>query len=189
MKMTVLAVLLQQVELLLAAPPASVSGGPVPGEAEACTRPWTGGCSRGLASAARPLLLAACRRLRSEEVACTALSRIKQVVRLSHNFIVHFSPTAGHGAMRRRTRPAWQTLQSGGGGQRRELAEELAEVQPTPARSLRNLEARASWHTRAIKKKGEKKKKNRGRNKPRLLSGVVCGKKNNKLRTSSCVGG
>lgn len=158
--MTVLAVLLQQVELLLAAPPASVSGRPMPGEAEACTRPWTGGCSRGLASAARPLLLAACRRLRSDEVACTALSRIKQVVRLSHNFIVHFSPTAGHGAMRRRTRPAWQTLQSGGGvgGQRRELAEELAEVQPTPARSLRNLEARASWHTRAIKKKGEKKK-------------------------------
>lgn len=30
----------------------------------------------------------------------TALSRIKQVVRLSHNFIVHLRPTAEHGASR-----------------------------------------------------------------------------------------
>lgn len=64
------------------------------------SRICTGGISRG-PSAARSLPFVdvdGCR-LRGRELACTALSRIKQVVRLSHNFIVHFSPTVGHGAM------------------------------------------------------------------------------------------
>lgn len=52
--------------------------------------------SRGL-SASLLLLIAGCCR---ETLARTALSRIKQVVRLSHNFIVHCSPTAEHGASR-----------------------------------------------------------------------------------------
>lgn len=62
-------------------------------------RIWTGGSSRGL-SAARPCRLVDvdCSGPRSRGLACTALSSIKQVVRLSHNFIVHFSPTEGHGA-------------------------------------------------------------------------------------------
>lgn len=54
------------------------------------------GSSGGL-SASLLLLIAGCCR---ETLARTALSRIKQVVRLSHNFIVHFSPTAEHGASR-----------------------------------------------------------------------------------------
>lgn len=54
------------------------------------------GSSGGL-SASLLLLIARCCR---ETLARTALSRIKQVVRLSHNFIVHFSPTAEHGASR-----------------------------------------------------------------------------------------
>lgn len=90
--------------LVLASP--SASGGAMPGEEEADTRPSTGGCSIGL-TAARPPLLAACGWLRSEETTCMALSKIQQVVRLSHNFIVHFSPTAGHGARQRPTRHGW----------------------------------------------------------------------------------
>ena len=94
--------------LLHVSPPASVPSQssvsawarPMPGEVTD-RRIWTGGSSRGL-SAARPLLSAdwGCCRLRSSEPACTAPSSIKQVVRLSHNFIVHFSPAAGHGAGR-----------------------------------------------------------------------------------------
>lgn len=63
-------------------------------------RIWIGGSSRGL-SAARTLLLVVvvCWRLRNSGLAYTALSSIKQVVTLSHNFIVHISPTEGHGAM------------------------------------------------------------------------------------------
>lgn len=97
-----------KIRLLHVSPPASVPSQssvsawarPMPGEVTD-RRIWTGGSSRGL-SAARPLLSAdwGCCRLRSSEPACTALSSIKQVVRLSHNFIVHFSPAAGHGAGR-----------------------------------------------------------------------------------------
>ena len=89
--------------LLLFSPSASVlsqsavpaSARLIPGEARD-RRPWIGGSSRGL-SAARPLE-EDCGRLRSSRLACTALSSIKQVVRLSHNFIVQLSLTGGHGA-------------------------------------------------------------------------------------------
>lgn len=60
---------------------------------------WTGRKSRRR-SVARALLDVDCR-FRSRGLACTALSRIKQVVRLSHNFIVHFSPTEEHDVMRK----------------------------------------------------------------------------------------
>lgn len=61
------------------------------------TRPVSaGGSSSGLSASLLLLFADGCR----ETPARTALSRIKQVVRLSHNFIVHLSPTAEHGATR-----------------------------------------------------------------------------------------
>lgn len=55
-----------------------------------------GGSSSGL-SPSLLLLFAECWR---QTLARTALSRMTQVIRLSHNFIVYFSPTAEHGASR-----------------------------------------------------------------------------------------
>lgn len=112
---------MQNHRLLHFLPPASVSSQSaasawarsMPGEVRD-SRIWTGGSSRGLSPAARPLLLVDADRcaFRSSGPACTALSSIKQVVRLSHNFIVHFSPTEGHGAMEKNHRKStgiiWQ---------------------------------------------------------------------------------
>lgn len=93
--------------LLHVSPPASVSSQSavsavarlMPWE-ETERRIWTGGSSRGLSAARTPLLVEVlCWRLRSSGLAYTALSSIKQVVTLSHNFIVHISRTEGHGAM------------------------------------------------------------------------------------------
>lgn len=116
---------MQNHRLLHFFPPASVSSQPaasasassMPGEVTD-RRIGTGGSSRGLSPAARPLLLVDADRcaFRSSGPACTALSSIKQVVRLSHNFIVHFSPTEGHGAMQKITEN--QQVSSGNDGQR-----------------------------------------------------------------------
>lgn len=76
-------------------PPGSFSPPPRP-IPEWARRVCAGGSSSGLSASLR-LLFAQCWR---ERPARTALSRIKQVVRLSHNFIVHLSPTEEHGASR-----------------------------------------------------------------------------------------
>lgn len=59
-------------------------------------RVWACGSSSWLSASLLVLISGCCR----ETLARTALSRIKQVVRLSHNFMVHLSPAAEHGASR-----------------------------------------------------------------------------------------
>lgn len=125
--------------------PVSASAGLMLGEVPD-RRPWTGGVSSGL-SAARPLLCAVCRRLRSKELACTALSRIKQVVRLSHNFIVHFGPTAGHGATQRQHAPPGKRAKNQPKWRRLAVGEGSTETQPARTGSMWNSDAHASWQT------------------------------------------
>lgn len=96
--------LVSQVDLALRAlsreplpfpPPDSFSPQPWP-IPERARRICACGSSSGLSTSLLLLFTECCR----ESLARTALSRIKQVVRLSHNFIVYLRPTAEHGASR-----------------------------------------------------------------------------------------